>query len=239
MMLAWTFAARMIDEVAQLLRCVGKHRYLKETDLRLHWAVDEALRELPAFSEAAARFDALCKREPELRKNSRDPRLWRSATAEEVIAVLTAFWNPSDEAIEYRSALVRTLQESELPIAEHAPFASDPESPPFPELILLDWVFLPVDELDTERHAGVLAALEDAGEEVHPSEAVFVEGPAFTVVELCDGAPLGILEDDLFLWADGPYAYLDYVFRGISKIAKLVEPPIGPRDEEDDEGDET
>lgn len=240
MMLAWTFAARMIDEVARLLRAMGKHRYVKESDLRLHWAVDAALRDLPGFAEAAARFEDTCARTPDLRKNSRDPRLWRPAGADDVIAVLTAFWSPSDEAIERRRALVVALQEAELPICEHAPFESDAESPPFPELVLLDWVFLPVDELDTERHAGVLAALEDAGEEVHPSEPVYVEGPAFTVVELCDGAPMGILAEDLFFWADGPRAYLDYVFRGVSKAAKLEEPPVGPDDDDDeDAGDET
>jgi hypothetical protein len=96
-------------------------------------------------------------------------------------------------------------------------------------------VFLPVDELDTDRHAGVLAALEDAKEEVSASEPVYVEGPSISFSELTGGAPFGILEDDLYIWADGPYAYIDYVFRGVSKSAKLEEPPIGPRDEEPDD----
>ena len=43
-------------------------------------------------------------------------------------------------------------------------------------------------------------------------------------------APNGALADDLIIWSDGPYAYADYVFRGASKGAKLVEPPVGYRD---------
>jgi hypothetical protein len=32
------------------------------------------------------------------------------------------------------------------------------------------------------------------------------------------------------VWSDGPYSYSDYVFRGVAKAAKLVEPPIGYQD---------
>ena len=64
------------------------------------------------------------------------------------------------------------------------------------------------------------------------SEPVYQEGPAISIVELCDGAPLGILSEDFFLWSEGPIAYVDYVFRGVSKAAKLEEPPVGPQDEE-------
>lgn len=227
MMLAWSFAARLIDEVARLLRCMGKHRYLVETDHRIHFTVDRALRDLPAFKTHAEAFDKLLAQAPDLDPRSRDPRLHRSATVEDVIGALTAFWAPGDEAIGRREGLVGIFQELDLPIAEHDPFQSDAESPPFPELILLDWVLLPIDQLDPERHAGVLSALEGSTDEVHPSEPIFQEGPAFSIVELCDGAPMGILDDDLFIWSDGPYEYADYVFRGVSKAAKLPEPPRG------------
>ena len=237
MMLAWTFAARMIDEVARLVRALGKHRYIKEFDHRIHWSVDEALSDLREFDAARALFEKR-RIEEGLELGSRDPRLWRSATADEVVAVLTAFWSPSDEAIERRRKLVVALQSAGLPIAEHAPFESDPESPPFPELLLCDWTLLPVDELDVESHAGVLAALEDSGEEVNASEPLCMELPALSVVELCDGAPMGILAADLVVWSETPYAYADYVFRGVSRAAKLPEPPVGPYDDEEEEDDE-
>lgn len=230
MMLAWTFAARLIDEVARVVRGMGKHRYLAEVDHRIHWTVDAALSDLPAFEARARAFDALVESAGDIHKGSRDPRLWTSATADEIVAALTALWGPDDASLARRRRLVDLFHEANLPIAEHDPFESDPDAPPFPELVFLDWVFLPVDELDTERHAGVLSALEDAKEEVQPSEPVYVEGPCLSIVELCDGAPFGIIGDDLTVWADGPYAYVDYVFRGVSKQAKLEEPPIGPND---------
>ena len=45
-----------------------------------------------------------------------------------------------------------------------------------------------------------------------------------------DGAEQAALPCDLMLWADGPYSYVDYVFRGVSKVAKLQTPPVGYRD---------
>lgn len=228
MMYAWTFAARIIDEVARLVRCMGKHRYIQEIDHRIHWSVDEALKDLPAFADHARAFEKLCARDPDIQRGSRDPRLYRPATAEDIIGVLTAFWAPGEEAIKRRERLVEIFHDAGLPIAEHVPFESDPESPPFPELILLDWVLFPVDQLDPERHAGVLDALEGSEEDFHPSEPIYHEGPAISIVELCDGASLGILEEDLYIWADGPTAYSEYVFKGVSKAAKLEEPPVGP-----------
>lgn len=227
MMLSWTFAVRMIDEVARLLRCMGKHRYLQEADLKIHWTVDEALRDLPSFKPHAVAFENAAKRHG-LDRASRDPRLWRAASVEDIIGVLTAFW-AGDQATQCRTRLVELFNEHGLPIADHEPFESDPELPPFPELLLLDWTLKPIDALDAERHAGVFEALEGCEEEVHPSEPIYQEGPAFTIVELLDGAPLGILEEDLYLWSEGPYEYADYVFRGISKAAKLEEPPVGSR----------
>ncbi|MFO0552631.1 MAG: hypothetical protein U0271_29845 [Polyangiaceae bacterium] len=230
-MMAWTFAARLIDEVARLARCLGKHRYIREIDHRVHFTVDLALRDLTPFKPHAARIEALLKSTPDLDPRSRDPRLWRSADVEEVISILTAFWGPGDEHIARREQLVEIFHSYELPIGEHAPFDSDPEEPPFPELVEMNWVLLPVDQLDTEHHAGVLTALEDdtEGDEYHPSEPIYQEAPSISIVELCEGAPLGILEEDFFVWSDGPYAYANYVFKGVSKAAKLAEPPISPR----------
>jgi len=40
----------------------------------------------------------------------------------------------------------------------------------------------------------------------------------------------GVLPDDFLIWCDGDYSYVDYVFRGVARAAKLVEPPVGIRD---------
>jgi len=233
MMLAWSFAARSVEEVARLLRALSKNRYVSEVDFRIHWAVDRALEDLPAFAPHAAAFNANnAKRELDLA--SRDPRLYRQALMEETIAALEAFWSPDTNAgsaaDRYRSRLLKALEGAGIPAARHEPFASPPDDPPHPELILLDWVYLPVDELDADRHAGALAAMEEAQEEVNPSAPVFVEGPILAAPELCDGAPKGVLREDFLVWSDGPYSYSDYVFRGVSKAAKLVDPPTGYHD---------
>jgi hypothetical protein len=230
MMLAWSFAARTVDEVAALLRALGRHRYVREADLRIHFAVDRALSGDPTFGPRAAAFEARRKREPELDLRSRDPSLWRPAPIDEVIAALTAFWTPDASGLAARERLLDVLEELELDEADHEPFASPIEEPPHPELILLDWVLLPVDELDADRHAGALTALEESGEEINPSALVYQEGAVLSAAELVLGAPNGALVEDFVVWSDGPYPYADYVFRGASKMAKLVEPPVGYRD---------
>lgn len=231
MMLGWSFAARTPEEVGRLLRALGRHRYVREVDHRLHWAVDHALAELPGFAPYADAFIALRRRAPDLDPASRDPRLWREARTEEVIAALTAFWTPGDAARAYRRRLLEAIAGARLPPATHAPFALQPDEVPHPELILLDWVLYPVDELDTERHAGALTAMEEAEEEIlRPSEPIFQEGPVLAAPELCEGAPEGVLVDDFLVWSDGPYSYSDYVFRGAARAAKLEKAPEGYRD---------
>ena len=230
MMMAWSFAVRVIDEVAALLRMLGKHRYLKEVDHRVHWTVDVAMHDVPGFAAHAARFEALKRAEPDLDVTSRDPRLWRKADVEEIISIFTSFWGPGEAVAARQTRLMETYESVGLTVPDHEPFESDPEEPPFPELITLDWVLLPVDELDAERHRGALDALEGSSDEVKPSTPLYQEGPAISIVELLDAAPRGILEEDLIIWSEEPYAYADYVFRGVSRAAKLAEPPIGYRE---------
>ena len=227
MMLAWTFPARTLDEITRLVRSLGKHRYVREVDHRLHWAVDRALAHLPAFAAHADAFDARRRADPELDPSSRDPRLWRAATTDEVIAALGAFWSDDEGARGARERLLLTLIAAGLAPAEHPPFQSDPDEPPHPELVLLDWVLYPVEELDPERHAGALAALEDSGDEIDPSAPIYQEGPTIASPELVEGAAGGALVEDFMVWSDGPYHYADYVFHGVAKAARLEGPPVG------------
>ena len=96
--------------------------------------------------------------------------------------------------------------------------------------MLLDWVLLPVDELDADRHAGALTALEESGEEIDPSAPIYQEAAVLSASELVLGAPNGVLGADFLVWSEGPYSYADYVFRGASRAAKLSDPPEGYRD---------
>ncbi|MFT3773738.1 MAG: hypothetical protein QM820_50845 [Minicystis sp.] len=230
MMYAWSFAARTADEVGRLVRALGRHRYLREADLRIHFTVDRALAANPVFARHAAAFAERVKREPDLDLRSRDPSLWRAATADEIAAALTTFWTPDAAGEEARERLLDILEELDLSLSEHEPFDSPIEEPPHPELILLDWVLLPVDELDPDRHAGALAALEDSGDEIVASAPIYQEAVVLAAPELVLGAPNGVLAEGFVIWSEGPYAYADYIFRGASKAAKLVEPPEGYRD---------
>jgi hypothetical protein len=230
MMLAWSFAARAVDEVARLLRALGKHRYVQEVDHRIHWAVDKALADHPAFAPHAAAFEARRLRERDLDLRSREPSLWRPAQADEVIAALATLWTPEEAGEIARERLLGILLRGGISTGDHEPFMSSPDDPPHPELILLNWVLLPVDELDADRHAGALTALEESGEEIDPSAPIYQEGPTLAAPELTRGASNGVLPDDFLVWSDGPYPYADYVFRGAAKAAKLVDPPVGYRD---------
>lgn len=222
-MFGWSFNARTADEIGSLLRAMEKHRYLKEVDHRIHWAVDAALAPL------GGSFAAHASRDGTIDLGSRDPRLWRSASNSDVSAALAALWSSDGE--ECRDRLRRALRDADIAPPDHAPWQSDPDEAPFPELIMLDWVLLPVDELDTERHLGALRAMEKAEEEVDASEPVYIEGAPLSEPELCAGARAGIVAEPWMLWADGPYSYCDYLFRGIARAAKLVEPPIGYGDD--------
>jgi hypothetical protein len=229
-MLAWSFSARTLDEVASLLRAMGRHRYVRETSHAIHWTVDQALSDRPTFAARAAAFEARRAREPALDVTSRDPSLWAYADTEVIIEALAVFWTKGDESAQAKARLREILQASELGVADHAPFQADPEEPPHPELIFLDWEFFSIDELDPERHEGALRALELAGEEVNVSSPVYQEGVCLAYPELALGALQGVLPIDLLIWSDGAYSYVDYVFRGVAKAARLVDPPVGIRD---------
>jgi len=230
MMLAWSFSARTLDELERLLRALGKHRYVREVDHRLHWTVDRALAELPLFAPHARSFEERRARDKNLEIASRDPSLWRQATHDEIAAVFRAFWTPGEAAERYKKNLREALASTGLPPATHAPFEASADEPPHPELVLLDWELYPVDELDVDRHRGALEAMEEAGEEVNASAPVFQEGPIVAAPELCEGAPDGEISEDFLVWSDGPYSYSSYVFRGAAKAAKLAEPPVGYND---------
>lgn len=228
MMYAWSFAARTPAEAARLVRALSKHRYVQEVDHRLHWLVDRALSHLPAFAPHAEAFSA---REREgLDVVSRDPSLWRPATLDELAAVFEAFWGEGDSAKKNRERLLALAAAAGFTPPEHPPFGSPPEEAPHPELVLLDWVLLPVELLDAERHAGALAAMEDSGEEVDPSAPVYQEAASLGPRELCEGSEGGRLLEDLVVWSEPPYRYADYVFRGASKAAKLERDPEGYED---------
>lgn len=235
-MQAWAFPCTTVDELAALLRALGKHRYLSEVDHRLHWAVDAALADHEPFRSKARAFTERKKAERDLDPSSYDPTLWRSATTDEIAEVFRLFWTPGPAATTAASRLRALIEHEGLVIPERDPFDGDPESPDHPQLVQLAWRLLPVADLDPERHAGAVQAMAAAGEEVDVSAPIDQEGPDLGVLELADGAPEGEPVTEFLVWADGPRSYSDYVFRGACRAAKLPWQPEGPDgDDEDDE----
>lgn len=238
MMWAWSFSCRTPQEVAALLRALGKHRYVREVDHKLHRLVDLVLADQPLFARHAAELASLRRSDPEFDLSSLDPRLWRSASADEVSEALSAFWSGSDASRLARQSLRSQLEALGLEVPEGQPFLGDPEEPGHPQLVQLSWTLAPVVDLDAERHAGALKAMLEAAEEVDVSAPVEQEGPDLGPLELLEGAPRGVLVGEFVVWSEAPYSYADYVFRGASKMAGLVDPPEGERDldDEEDEG---
>lgn len=224
-MLAWTFAAHTPHQVAALLRALGRHRYVREIDHRIHWTIDAALAQNPRFLPHAMGHRERLAKDPGLDVLSRDPSLWRPASIDEVVEALLAFWHPGFEGMVARAQLHAVLEAAGFEFPEHEPFDADPEDPPHPELIELNWVLYPVDELDAELHRGALEAMAEAGEEVDVSAPVYQEGPCLSAVELLHGCESGELLGDFYVWSEEPVSYADYVFRGASKAAKLPEDP--------------
>ncbi len=229
-MFGWSFAARSVEDFLAVVRGLERHRYLGEVDHRFHWAIDVAL--YRAGVEASApHVERMRVQADALELGSRDPRLWRRASADEVASALELFWlDAGPRGRTARRSLVEVLREAEIPAPEHTPFESEIDTPPHPELIQLDWELRAVDTLDTERHKGALRAMEQAEDEVDPSSPVYVEGPTLSEVELDRPLPRGLWPGDPIFWASEPYSYADYVFRGVAKLAKLDEPPLGYHD---------
>lgn len=241
MMRAWEIPARTPDELARFVRALSKNRYVREVDHRVHALVDRALAPLAAraalpeaperrFAQHAATQGTTL---AGVALGSRDPRLWRPATLDELGALFRAFW-ADGEAGAFAARLEAELARAGLPLPCHPPFQPDPDDTPHPELVVLDWALLPVEELSTEAHAGALAAMEDDGEEVSPSEPLWIEGPYLTPAELLLSFPDGGVPGEFLVWCDGPYAYADYVLRGAAKAAKLESAPVGLRDLEEE-----
>ena len=88
----------------------------------------------------------------------------------------------------------------------------------------------PRDRVRDERHSGALRAMKTSGEKVDRSAPVYVESVSLAYPELVGGAPRGVLPCDFMVWCDGDYSYVDYVFRGVAKAARLLDPPVGIRD---------
>ncbi|MFO0666437.1 MAG: hypothetical protein U0174_20950 [Polyangiaceae bacterium] len=220
-----------LEDIVRLIRSLGAHRYVAKADVRVHALVIDGSGEVAGLEDAQAQArtvlaDGSC--DPA----SRAPELWIEIGHKELAALLEAYW--CTEGAEARRAALKTRLESlELPIdAECTLFDEGREQDIHPVLVDAGWELFRLSELDPERHRGVIDAFDDAlsfasarfEEEsaIPPPEAYALELPAFGAEEVLfapERAPVPFV-----VWVNGPEPYLDYLLRGVAKVAKIAEP---------------
>jgi len=229
--------------LVRFVRALGQHRYVAS---RLHlvhaFAIEAACvaAEHEPADEVARTALAEAKTwaagvlgDGEIDRASKDERLYRRVTDAELVAVLAAFWNDGERRERASLALAERLVEigAEPPDLDALPFDESVEDDMFPVLVDAGWELFPLSGLDPERHKGAMAAFEDAlafdvakfeEENALPPPVTLHELPALGALELLaalDAA--GELRAPFVLWTNGNETYVDYVLRGVLKVAKI------------------
>jgi hypothetical protein len=145
--------------------------------------------------------------------------------------VLDAYWTPGARSQGARGALRGLLDRHGLVVSSHDAFDESVEDAIHPLTLDAGWELLGLGELDAERHKGAIASFGDdlafesacfEEETAVPSLPPLYELPAVGATELLDGVSEdGALKQPFILWVQGNETYLDYVFRGICRAAKL------------------
>jgi hypothetical protein len=232
-MIAIDMGVQTAEQAVRLVRALGSHRYVAGRLHLVHALAIAAAGDDPAGTLTEARTWALgtIARENEgLDLASRDERLWRRCSDTEVAALLEAYWAPGPRAAAARSALREQLARHGLK-DEHAPFDEAAEASIHPMAVDAGWELLGLRELDPERHRGAILAFGDGlgyasarfeEETAVPVPSHIYELPALGPAELLAGAKDdGTLAEPFVVWAQGNETYLDYVFRGVRRAAKL------------------
>jgi hypothetical protein len=231
------------DDLVRLVRALGQHRYVAGRLHLVHAFAVEAACDAgvePVLAEAAS-WASTVLASPDVDRGSRDERLHRRATDAELAAVLGAFWIPGERRDRARARLSARLEA--IGVSPSAglgtddatlPFDEEREEDLFPVLVDAGWELLPLAKLEPERHKGAMNAFDDAfafevakfeEENAVPPVVTLHELPAMGSLELLHAFDdEGRLRAPFVLWANGNETYLDYVLRGVLKIAKLVGP---------------
>ncbi len=224
--------ARSGDELVRVVRALGQHRYVAGRCHLVHAFVieaaalaapDPALEPARAWAEATLTASAV-------EHDSKDERLYRRVSDAELVLALGAFWLPGVTQERANVALASRLAQIGVgpPDPSVLPFDESHESDMFPVLVDAGWELLPLRSLDSERHRGAMGAFGDAlafdcakfDEESCESVTLF-ELPALGAVELLAPGNEGGLRAPFVLWTSGNETYVDYVLRGVRKVAKL------------------
>lgn len=225
------------EELTRFVRALGQHRYISSHLHLVHaFAVHAASTTKDLGLERATQWAKEVLADRDIDPSSKDERLYFRASDAELVTVLGAFFLPGpsrDRAlIQLASSLARIdAMPRDLDVE---PFDEGREEDMFPILIDAGWELLPLRALDPERHAGAIRAIGDTlafdcakfeEENAAPEGAVTLyELPALGAVELLAGVDDKGFRAPFVLWTSGHDAYLDYVLRGVRKVAKLDGP---------------
>lgn len=219
----------------RVVRALGAHRYVAERLHDVHAFVFEAAASDEALTEAKAWARSVLA-DPDVDRNSKDPRLVRRATDKELTAALAAYWGEDAHCREARERLRALLAEVDVTPAlgqKAALFDERFEDELYPVLIDATWRLLPLASLDHERHRGVLESYEELElasarfeeENAVPPREYLFELPLFGARELLSPEDeWGDLGTTLVLWSSVEATYEDYLVRGILRSAKVAEP---------------
>lgn len=232
-MIAFELPAHSVDDVVRVVRALGSHRYVAG---RLHL--------VHAFVFAAAGGDGKTSAldaartwaegvlaDESIDKDSRDERLLRRASDEELALALEAFWRPGAAGDGAQERLMELLVRHGLEVPRSTPFDETAEDDMHPVLVDAGWELLPLAQLDPERHKGAIQAFGEPiafdvarfeEESAYEPISYLQELPALGAAELLRGADgEGLLASPLTVWAEGNETYHDYIVRGVIRAAKL------------------
>jgi len=216
------------EEFLRVVKALGGHRYVDGSLHLIHAFAYEAAGPREGLEEGYEWATSLLQ-SGEVDPNSRDPRLFRSSSSSELHGVLAAFLPAgTHHARERLRSKLSTIDSS----PSRTPFDERAEADMFPLLIDAGWQLLPLAKLDHERHKGAILAF---GEEIAFESARFEEEnalperialhelPAFGAAELLESTDAeGDLRYPIPLFSEGNDIYLDYILRGVLKIAKIT-----------------
>jgi hypothetical protein len=231
-MIAHEIPAETGDDVVRFVRALGQHRYVAS---RLHlvhvFAIEAAsIGRDPRLEQARAWAIAVLA-DAEIDRGSRDERLMRRVTDEELGAVVEAFWSSTKVRPVAQAVLAGRLREIGVSLEPATPFDETREGDMFPVLVDAGWELLPLAALDPVRHKGAINAFENAlafdvakfeQDNAVPEQVTLFELPALGPTEL-----LACLEENeslrapFVLWTLGHDVYTGYVLSGVRRAAKL------------------
>jgi hypothetical protein len=237
-MLARSLPVRTGDEAVRVVRALGAHRYVAGRLHVIHALGFDAVAagylepDLPPAIHDACTWARATLANTDIDADSRDPRLFRNATNDELALVLEAFWVPGPRTDKIHDRLLARFHTLGLDVPLHDPFDEAAEEEMHPVLIDAGWELLSLAELDPARHRGVIEAYDEPilyeaarfeEENAIPRVASLQELPALGLVELVRGVDAdGALLEPLVLWTDGNEVYQDYLLRGVLKAAKVA-----------------